>query len=144
MAETVPLLSRAASHSKVNRLAVTTRPKKTLSRVTNGRDLVLDLDQRSREYRRFRDILCQIIADLGGAEQLSEGQRQLARRCATIAIECERMESQSVAGKKIDLEIYGALTDRLGRAFSRLGLKRVAKDVTPTLGSLLRHDGGER
>ena len=137
MAETVP-------HFKVNRLAVATRPLKARSRLTNGKDIVAGLDQRSREYRRFRDILCQIIADLGGAEQLSEGQRQLARRCATIAIECERMESLSVAGEKIDLEVYGALTDRLGRAFSRLGLKRVAKDVTPTLGSLLRHDGGER
>jgi hypothetical protein len=131
MPETVP-------HFKVNRLAVSSRPLRSRSRLTNGKDIVTGLDQRSRDYRRFRDILCQIIADLGGADQLSEGQRQLARRCATIAIECERMESQSVAGKKIDLEVYGALTDRLGRAFSRLGLKRVAKDVTPTLGQILR------
>jgi hypothetical protein len=137
MAETVP-------HFKVNRLAVVSRPLKARSRLTNGKDIVAGLDQRSAEYRRFRDILCQIIADLGGAEQLSEGQRQLARRCATIAIECERMESQSVAGKKIDLEVYGALTDRLGRAFQRLGLKRVPRDVTPTLGSVLRQRDGAR
>jgi hypothetical protein len=36
------------------------------------------------------------------------------------------------------------LTDRLGRAFQRLGLKRVAKDITPTLGSVLRQRDGER
>ena len=63
---------------------------------------------------------------------LSEGQRQLARRCATIAIACERMEGQAAAGQAIDLEAYGTLTDRLGRAFARLGLKRVARDIGPT------------
>ena len=32
---------------------------------------------------------------------------------------------------------YGQLTDRLGRAFQRLGLKRVMHDVTPDLGAYL-------
>ena len=35
------------------------------------------------------------------------------------------------------LEVYGQLTDRLGRAFQRLGLKRVMHDVTPDLGAYL-------
>ena len=35
-----------------------------------------------------------------------------------------------------DLEQYGTLTDRLGRAFGRLGLKRHAHDVTPTLAEI--------
>ena len=40
--------------------------------------------------RLFRDILAEIISDLGGHDGgLSEAQRQLARRCATIAIACE-------------------------------------------------------
>lgn len=55
----------------------------------------------------------------------------LARRCATIAIACEKMEGQAAAGEDINLEAYGQLTDRLGRAFHRLGLKRQARDVTP-------------
>ena len=46
-----------------------------------------------------------------------ERQRQLARRCATIALECERLEGYAVAGQTIDLDLYGTLTDRLGRAF---------------------------
>ena len=86
----------------------------------------------------------QIVADLGGPEQLSEGQRQLARRCALLSAECEKLEAISVRGETINLEVYGALTDRLGRALQRLGLKRVARDVTPTLGTLLRHDDGGR
>jgi hypothetical protein len=47
------------------------------------------------------------------------------------------MESAGVAGATIDLESYGQLTDRLGRAFQRLGLRRVPRDVTPTLAEYL-------
>ena len=34
------------------------------------------------------------------------------------------MEGELATGADIDLELYGSLTDRLGRAFARLGLKR--------------------
>ena len=45
--------------------------------------------------------------DLGGPDAgLLEGQRQLARRCATIVIECEKMEGDAAAGGEIDLERY--------------------------------------
>jgi hypothetical protein len=74
-----------------------------------------------------------LLSGFGGPDHLSEGQRQLARRCATIALECERIEGHAVAGKEIDLDVYGQLTDRIGRAFQRLGLKRVAKNVTPSV-----------
>jgi hypothetical protein len=75
---------------------------------------------------------------IGGADRLSEGQRQLARRCATISLECEKIEAHAVAGEEIDLDCYGQLTDRLGRAFQRLGLRRQPRDVTPDLGSYIR------
>ena len=76
-------------------------------------------------------MLAEIISDLGGADLLSEGQKQLARRCATISIACERMEGEAALGKEIDLDAYGTLTDRLGRALQRLGLKRHPRDITP-------------
>jgi hypothetical protein len=75
-------------------------------------------------------VLGEITGDLGGADLLSEGQRQIARRCATIAIACEQMEGEVAAGNSIDLDVYGTLTDRLGRAFQRLGLRRQPRDVT--------------
>ena len=70
--------------------------------------------------------------DLGGHDVLSEGQRQIARRCATIAIACGKMEGEAAAGNEIDLEQYGALTDRLGRAFHRSGFRRVPRPVPST------------
>jgi hypothetical protein len=115
-------------------------PRKARSRVTNGKSLFVEFDGRGPWTRRFRDVLGQIVSDLGGADLLSEGQRQLARRCATISIACERMEGEAAAGHDIDLDQYGTLTDRLGRCFQRLGLKRQARDVGPSLGDLLRRD----
>lgn len=110
---------------------IATRPSNIRSRVGNGSALFVDetIDGRSKEARRFRDVLAEIISDLGGADHLSEGQRQIARRCAMMSVECERMEGEAVAGKAIDLEAFGKLADRIGRAFQRLGLKRVAKPV---------------
>jgi hypothetical protein len=54
------------------------------------------------------------------------------------AIACERMEGEAAAGNPIDLDAYGTLTDRLGRAFQRLGLRRQPREVGPTLGDILR------
>jgi hypothetical protein len=79
-------------------------------------------------------VLNEIISDLGGADILSEGQRQLARRAATLAVECERLEGEMASGREADLHRYGQLTDRIGRTFHRLGL------ITPTLGQLSRAD----
>jgi hypothetical protein len=118
--------------------ATVARPPRTRSRVSNGSSLFVDaIDGRSREARRFRDVLAEIVSDLGSASDLSEGQRQLARRAALLSVECERMEAEAVAGKAIDLDTYGKLCDRIGRAFQRLGLRRRPRDVT-TLGQILQ------
>jgi hypothetical protein len=118
------------------------------NRVTNGNALFIEGDQRSKAAKRFRDIISAITADLGGGDRLSEGQKQLIRRCSLISVECEKLESRSVAGEAIDLELFGTLTDRLGRTLQRIGLKRVPKLVeTPSLSDYLageaEHDGPE-
>jgi len=94
--------------------AITTMSPKARSRISNGSAILDGIDGRSREARRFRDVLAEIVADLGGHDRLSEGQRQLARRCAMLAVECEKIEALGVAGEAINLEAYGQLTDRIG------------------------------
>jgi hypothetical protein len=115
----------------VDSASVTAMHPAARSRISNGSAILDGIDGRSREARRFRDVLGEIVSDLGGGDRLSEGQRQLARRCAMLAVECEKIEALGVAGEPIDLESYGQLTDRIGRAFQRLGLKRVPRDCTP-------------
>ena len=133
-------METAATASAVHR-APETRPKKTRSIVTNGRRLFVERPGDTAWARRFRDVLEQIICDLGGPTGLSEGQRQLARRAATISIACEKAECEIAAGKDIDLDAYGQLTDRLGRAFGRLGLQRQARDITqpPSVSDYIAH-----
>ena len=107
-------------------------PQTQRSKVTNGNAHFVEGDERSSWARRWRDLLAEILSDIGSGlaegQRLSEGQRQLARRCATIAIQCEKLEGLAATGESIDIDLYGMMTDRLGRAFQRLGLKRHARD----------------
>ena len=113
------------------------------SRVSNNATLWLNeeaIDGRSKVARRFRDILAEVISDIaqGDSSSLSEGQRQLARRCAMISTQCELLEARAVAGENFDIEVYGQLVDRLGRAFARIGLTRNVIDASPSLADILR------
>jgi hypothetical protein len=131
-----------------NRVEIKSKPvalrRDQRSAVSNGSRLFVIRPGDNKWARRFRDILNEIVSDLGGdslsegQRRLSEGQRQLSRRCATISLACERLEGDIAAGREIDLDLYGTMTDRLGRAFQRLGLKRVAKNITPRLSDMLR------
>ena len=107
------------------------RNKHHRSSVTNGNRLFTPdtVDGRTMAARRFHDVLEQIMSDLGGAAHLSEAQRQLCRRAATMAMQCELMEAEAVAGRDFDIECFGQLTDRLGRCFQRLGMERRARPV---------------
>ena len=118
-------------NSSVDRTLSVPHKPRGRSRVTNGKTPFVEADGRGPWARRWRDVVAEITSDLGGADLLSEGQRQLARRAATISIACERMEGEAAAGNEIDLEEYGRLTDRLGRAFHRLGLRRCPREITP-------------
>ena len=63
---------------------------------------------------------------------------------ATLCIACEKLDGIAAAGEDIDLELYGRLTDRLGRALHRLGLKRQQSGAGNTLGALIRADQMQR
>jgi len=91
--------------------------------------------------RRFIDLYEQIVADLGGQDAISEGQRQLARRAAMLSAASEGMEDVAVGNPdQFDIERFGMICDRIGRLFQRLGLERRPRDVSPTLASIVaRH-----
>ena len=44
--------------------------------------------------RRFQDLYEDVANDLGGIDLLSEGQKQLIRRAATLSAESERQEAE--------------------------------------------------
>lgn len=108
------------------------------SRITNGRDLLADVDQRTSTYRRYRDLVEQIVADQGGNDRCSESRKQLVRRFASVSVICEQAEAKLVAGEPIDVQQHALLCSTLTRLVSRLGIDRIAKDISPTLSDVLR------
>jgi hypothetical protein len=71
-----------------------------------------------------------VTSDLGGADLLSEGQRQLIRRAAALSILCESVEADMVRDLPFDIANYLAGTNAFRRVIETLGLRRVARDAT--------------
>jgi hypothetical protein len=114
--------------------------KLSRSRVTNGKRLFLDaeIDQRTGIARRFRDLVEMHTADLGGPGGLSEAQAQLIRRVSMLEVRLEEAEGRMVAGDPaVDLEEFARISSHLRRLWEALGVRRVAKDVTPTLSDII-------
>jgi hypothetical protein len=103
------------------------------SRVSNGRDLLPDVDGRSVIARRYRDIASAILLDQGGSDRCSEARKQLIRRFAAAAVLAEQLESRLVNGEAIDIQEHATLSSTLVRLAARIGINRSPKDVTPDL-----------
>jgi len=126
--------------SSADRAVVERRPSKQRSRLTNGKDLLPDIDGRSAAARRFKDIANQILVDQGGIDQCSESRLQLVRRFAAAAVLAEQMEAALVRGEQIDIAEHGLLCSTLVRIAQRIGINRVPRDVSPSLADLIRAD----
>jgi len=69
---------------------------------------------------------------------MSEVRLQLCRRYAACAVLCEDMESALAQGKEIKVNEFVLLSGMLSRLARRIGLDRVARNVTPDLQTYLR------
>ena len=136
-----PANGPAATPAKAGRRPpLAPRPPTTRSRVSNGGCFLPGgVDGRSATARRMYDIASAIATDLGGADRLSETQVSLIRRFASLAALAEAQEARLAAGEEVvDVAALAQLSSTLCRLASRIGLKRVARDVTPTLADILR------
>jgi hypothetical protein len=96
-----------------------------------GRLLLAGVDGRCNMARRFREITAEVENDLGG--DLTEAQRHLVARAATLAIWCEERETELAQGQDFDALQYATVSNAMRRLLSDLGLERKARDVTPSL-----------
>jgi hypothetical protein len=112
------------------RAALAPRPTNNRSRLTNGAALLAGrVDQRSAPARRYRDLVSQIVVDLGGVERLSETKLQLIRRFAAISVMSEQMEAKLASGQSVDVGALTQLASTAVRLSARIGLSRHAKLV---------------
>ena len=61
----------------------------------------------------------QMAADLGGATNLTAGQKQLIKRCAMISVQCELMEKSAMSGGELNALAYGTLSGHLTEILTR-------------------------
>jgi hypothetical protein len=104
------------------------------SRITNGHGLLPNVDGRTFWIRRLRDLLALHTQDLGGDDNISEAERAILRRAATLIVELERMEmlfAQAGEATPNQLETYQRVSNTLRRLLESVGLQRRARDVTP-------------
>jgi hypothetical protein len=104
------------------------------SRVSNGSAVLPGVDGRSTWVRRLRDLMGLHLSDLGGDDAVSEAERSIIRRVATLTVELERMEAGfAVAGEAQpdQLDLYQRTANSLRRLLEAIGVQRRSRDVTP-------------
>lgn len=114
-----------------SRIKVT--PSKLRSALTNGRDVLAEIDGRTAIARRYRDLIELHTSDLGGADHLSEGQHALIRRVATMTVQLELLESkfaQDGGSNGKDFELYQRGSNTLRRLLETLGTTKGRKPRT--------------
>ena len=112
-------------------------------RVGNGGEKVRlltlnDLDKRTRAYERTAALIEAIEEDAGGHDQLTTGQRQIIQRIALTCALAEHLEARWLSGEEIDPVLYCTLANAQKRLLESVGLRRVPRDVTPSLTDYLR------
>lgn len=101
--------------------AVVERSLKTRSVMSNGRRLhPRNIDGRSTEARRFRDLVESFADGLGGLEGLTEAERSLVRSCALLTIEAERLQAKAASGEAIDDEALTRVSNSQARLLAAL------------------------
>jgi hypothetical protein len=76
--ETAATAASSVQESPSGRRKVARDPQRP--RITNGKDILPDLDGRSAMARRFKDITSAVLTDQGGADHCSESRLQLVRQ----------------------------------------------------------------
>lgn len=112
------------------------------TRVGNGSAVLQAPDGRSVEFRRYREILVQLEADMGGDP--SEAQSQIARRAAMLAIWCEQQDAAAAQGTAIDIGKYTTASNTLRRLLETLGIERRARNITPTIAEYAARRAAEK
>src|SRR5215475_14311143 len=111
-----------------------TEPATTRSRISNG--ALIDGDGRSAWARRMRDLISLHLSDLGGEDAVSEAEKSIVRRVATMTVELERMESvfaEAGEASPDQLDLYQRVSNSMRRLLETVGIQRRSKDVTPSI-----------
>lgn len=108
--------------------ATTSMPKRTPPVRLHGID---DMDKRTRPHKRAASRKSALLADIGNDP--STAQEVIATHAALTDCIVEDLELKWLQGEQIDFAAYASLTNTLRRLLSTLGIRRMPRDVLPTL-----------
>ncbi|MCX2721972.1 hypothetical protein [Roseibium salinum] len=112
----------------VDRTDTAAPPAATRSAVANGSRLFVEgLDGRSALARRYRDLVGEFTADLGGDP--SEAQKQLIRRAASLSTWCEAQEVKLANGDEIEIGPLTTAANSLRRILQDIGIERKIRTI---------------
>jgi hypothetical protein len=106
------------------------------SRVTNHKDLLPNLDGRSKSARRYRDLVHSYLAEMGGEDNCSETQIGYLRRLCAIIVQSELLEARMVNGEDVDVSILCTLASTTVRLSQRLGISNAIKKSEPSFSDI--------
>ena len=100
------------------------------------------LDGRTKARRDFDSIMRRIVNDISGGDpsRVSTIQSYYAEALAMLGVYLDDFNARRMLGQEIDLLQLCQTITTFVRVASRLPNDRVAKDITPTLGDLIRAD----
>jgi hypothetical protein len=96
-----------------------------------------DLDGRTRAAQVVKQTISAIVADLGGDEHLSTGEHEIVKSAAVTGAMCESLAARWLLGEPIDPGQYATLSNAQRRLLETVGLKRVSREIVPSLASYL-------
>jgi hypothetical protein len=94
------------------------------------------VDRRSKQYRRHRELVDSLAADIGGGE-LSTVQLALINQCALVLYRCEELQQQLLSGESlVDDDVIVRLSNSARRLHGEVMARR-QKAKPPTLNEYL-------
>ncbi len=89
-----------------------------------------DLDGRFKAAQRAKQLIERFATDLGGSDNLSDGERQLVMHAAVLGAAIESDHAMLLRGDAIDVPNYLSSINAQRRILTTLGLRRRPRDVT--------------
>jgi hypothetical protein len=89
------------------------------------------LGRRSPAYRATKQLIREIEADLGGAENLTAAERQMVQHGAVLGAIAQDYEARYLMGRQPDLTLLCRVLKAQRSCFDAVGYRRRQRDVTP-------------
>ncbi len=104
------------------------------SAISNGTKLLAGVDGRRASARRFRDLVSDLGAELGGLASLSTADVGLLRQAAAMTMSAESLQAAIVRGETVDADALVRLSSEARRVI--MTLRRHARPAKQPISAL--------